>query len=140
MIFWCNASPGDPLTRHVEAVAPVYHRTTHIRPHSLFKNKSGMIVLVPLITITVLLIVLVVAGKVLYRPAPRYLMPTHPTRYLAASTAELYSEGKPVRHIEFGDTVWVVRAGNGLPVVFADSTGKRALGVAEVLLTRLVAP
>jgi len=94
-----------------------------------------MIVLAPLIVITVMLLVMVIAGKLLYPPAPRYVVPTLPSKHLAASRGVVDSGGGVERPIEIGDTLWVVRAGNGLPVLFTDSTGSDVIGVAQVLLS-----
>jgi len=100
-------------------------------------DQSGMIVLVPLIFTTALLLVLVIAGKLLYPPPPLYVVPTHPSKHVAISTGVIDTAYGPDLGIEIGDTLWVVRAGNGLPVLFTDSTGAEAIGVARVLLSHV---
>ena len=97
-------------------------------------NDSGMIVLAPLIAVTVLVVVFVVAGSLIYSPDPQYVVRTLPTKHVAVATGLVYARGRPIRRVEVGDTVWATRAGNGLPVLFADSIGLRVLGVADLFL------
>jgi hypothetical protein len=94
-----------------------------------------MIVLAPLLIFTVVLVAMVVAGRLLHPPPPNYVMPTRPFKAVVVSGGVIRLAGRPIRQLEVDDTVWVVRAGNGLPVLFADSTGTQVLGVAEVLLS-----
>lgn len=89
---------------------------------------------VPLLVIVLLLVLMVVVGKLLYPPPPSYVSSDRPVRHVALSSGVIYSAGRPTDSIEPGDTVWVIRAGNGIPVLYTDSTGAQALGVAEVLL------
>jgi predicted deacylase len=69
------------------------------------------------VSVATSVVVMVVGGKLLYPPTPHYVMPIRPFKAVAPSGGVIYSARRPVRQIEAGDTVWVSRASNGLPVV-----------------------
>ena len=93
-----------------------------------------MIVLAPLIVFTVLLIVMVVAGKLIYgTPRGIYRSEPKPKREYALVAAPVYQAGRVVSRIDAGDTAWIMRLDNGSVAVFQDSAGERLVGVAEGL-------
>lgn len=93
-----------------------------------------MVTLAPLIVLVGLLLVMVLAGKLINEPEPRHRSSARPALYVAGSVGAVYRNGQPIRPVETGDTMWVIRAGDGTPVIFADSTGANALGVTDILL------
>ena len=101
---------------------------------TLPRDERGMIVLAPLIAFTLLLIIMVVAGKLLY-PAPRgiYREEPRPRLEYALADAPVYAAGREVSRLSRGDSAWIVRLDNGSAAVFADPAGERLLGVAEGL-------
>lgn len=98
------------------------------------RDERGMIVLAPLILFVLLLIVMVVAGKLLY-PAPRGIYRSEPEPRLeyARAAAPVYSAGREVARLEPGDSAWIVRLDNGSVAVFRDRSGESLMGVAEGL-------
>lgn len=114
--------------------APFSHHAYAPRPARL-RDRSGIIVLGPLVALVVLLVVMVVAGKVLY-PAPRgtYVTPAAPELHYAASPADVYSGNRLALRVRPGDPVWIVRLDNGAAVVFRDGTGREVVGVTPALV------
>ena len=106
------------------------------RRRALAKDRRGMIVLAPLILFTLLLILMVLAGKLFY-PAPRgtYRVPTAPELQVVAAPGEVVSGDRVAMRLRPGDSVWVVRLDNGSAVVFRDRTGRQVIGVTRTLLT-----
>ena len=94
-----------------------------------------MIVLAPLIAFTLLLIVMVVAGKLLY-PEPRGTYRTRPVPELGyvLAAGEVYQGDRVAMRLRPGERVWVVRLDNGAAVVFRDRTGGEVIGVTRALL------
>ena len=93
-----------------------------------------MIVLAPLIVFTLLLIVMVVAGKLIYgTPRGIYRAQPEPRLEYALAGATVYQAGRAVSRLEPGDSAWIVRLDNGSVAVFGDSAGSRLVGVAEGL-------
>jgi len=101
----------------------------------LLRDRSGMIVLGPLILFVLLLIIMVVAGKIFY-PAPRGTYRTEPVPELsyALAPAEVRSGDRVALRLQPGDSVWVVRLDNGSAVVFRDRAGRQVIGVTSGLL------
>jgi len=99
------------------------------------RDRSGMIVLGPLILFVLLLIIMVVAGKIFY-PAPRGTYRTEPVPELsyALAPAEVRSGDRVALRLQPGDSVWVVRLDNGSAVVFHDRAGRQVIGVTSGLL------
>lgn len=84
-------------------------------------DRRGNIVLVPLIALTLLILVLVLGGKLLYPPPPRYVDSRAP--------AEVVSPGRVAFRLQPGDSAWVVALDNGAAAVFRDPSGGEVLGV-----------
>ena len=99
------------------------------------RDRSGIIVLGPLIAFVVLLVIMVVAGKIFY-PAPRgtYVTPPTPELHYALSPADVYSGNRLALRVRPGDPVWIVRLDNGAAVVFRDGTGSEVVGVTPALV------
>lgn len=99
-------------------------------------DERGIIVLGPLIVFLCLLVVMVVAGKLLY-PPPRgvYLTPPRPELRYALSSAEVYARDSVVQRLRPGQGVWAVQLDNGTAVVFRDRSGRGVVGVTRVLLS-----
>ncbi|MBW3630139.1 MAG: hypothetical protein KY464_12675 [Gemmatimonadetes bacterium] len=99
------------------------------------RDRRGIIVLGPLIAFVVLLVIMVVAGKILY-PKPRgtYVTPPAPELNYVVSPTEVYSGERLARRLRPGDAVWVVRLDNGAAVVFRDQSGREVIGVTAGLL------
>jgi hypothetical protein len=93
-----------------------------------------MIVLAPLIVFVCLLVVMVVAGKLIYG-TPRGIYRTEATPRLeyALAPAPVYEAGRVVSRLESGDSAWIVRLDNGSVAVFRDPAGEQLVGVAEGL-------
>lgn len=104
-------------------------------------DRSGIIVLGPLIAFVLLLVVLVVAGKIIY-PAPRgtYVTRPAPELYYAAAPAEVFSGNRLALRVRPGDPVWIVRLDNGAAVVFRDRSGREVVGVTPALVGSAVPP
>lgn len=88
----------------------------------------------PLIVIVVVVLVLVIGGKLLYPPAPTYISPDRPQLHVASNAAPIYRDSRTVGHAEPGDSLWVVRAGDGTTLLYTDSTGTELLGFSPVLV------
>ena len=94
-----------------------------------------MIVLAPLIAFTILLIVMVVAGKLIYgKPRGTYRTPPTPELSYVLSPGEVYDGDRLAMRLRPGEPVWVVRLDNGSAVVFRDRTGREVIGVTRALL------
>ena len=107
------------------------------------RDTRGIIVLGPLIVFLGVLIVMVVAGKLLYRdPRPPYVDHAGPELQYVVYPAEVYSADRVVMRLQPGDSVWAARLDNGTAAVFRSRTAKVALGVTSGLLVpgRVVPP
>jgi hypothetical protein len=111
-------------------------RTGRHAAAGLSLDRRGMIVLAPLIAFTLLLVVMVLGGRLLY-PAPRepYRSEVRPQRHYVAAPATVFAGGAPVLQLQPGDPVWVSRLDNGQLAVFADSTGRQLVGLAAPVPT-----
>lgn len=100
------------------------------------QNRQGIIVLGPLIAFVCLLIVMVVAGKLMY-PPPRglYISRPQPELHYAVMPAPVYSGERVVMYLQPGDSAWIVRLDNGSAVVFRDPAGGGSVGVTTGFLT-----
>jgi hypothetical protein len=99
------------------------------------RDRRGIIVLGPLIAFVCILVIMVVAGKLIY-PTPRgiYAPPPRPRLHVAVSAADLFTGGREVRSLRAGERVWVERLDNGSAVVFRDASGREVLGITDALL------
>jgi hypothetical protein len=118
--------PGE----HELVVGPYQARADHT--HS--EHRAGFIVLGPLIAITLLVIIFVVAGKLMYAPAPVYIVEDRPVRRVATTGAPVFREARLVARVEPGDSLWVVQTASGAVVVYSDSTASVVVGVSNVLV------
>ena len=89
----------------------------------------------PLVLLVVILLVMVLGGKLLYRDPPAsYIQPQRPELSRALSVVEVYDGERLVRRLHPGDPLWAVRLQNGEVAVFAAPDRPAPLGVARAAL------
>ena len=97
-----------------------------------------MIVLAPLVVFTALLVIMVVAGKLIYgTPRGVYRSEPRPRLEYTLALSPVYRAGRLVSRLEPGDSAWIVRLDNGSVAVFDDSAGARVVGVSDGLFEPL---
>jgi len=132
-----TAAPRIPSTgpRSARGAGPAGRGRPRTAALAILRDRRGIIVLGPLIAFVVLLVVMVLAGKILY-PEPRGTYVTRPAPELSyvVSPAEVYSGNRLAMTLRPGEPVWVVRLDNGSAVVFRDRTGREVVGITSAFL------